>query len=189
MLVSQNIHLTHTTVIVGIANVNAQGNGMQAGGGTTGKWYNNFIKNGPGNGIIILGIGNIIAFNNVIIDPGTYGIFVQNTASTIRGSYNRLLSNTVIRPGKEGFRIYSEVTTNSVLNNVVAGAGGNLIAYAEGATADVRNNVYNKTMDYFRFTNPAASDYTVQSGSPAIDAGVDLSSFGEMIQSLLLVPN
>jgi hypothetical protein len=177
------------SVIIGTANVSSQNGGMQAGGGTTGKWYNNFIKNGPGNGIIILGLGNVTAFNNVIIDPGTYGIFVDNRPGTINGTYFRLLSNTVIRPGKEGFRIYSEVTTNSLLNNVVAGAGGNLIGYASGATADVRNNVYNKTMDYFRFTNPVASDYTVQSGSPAIDAGIDLSSFGEMIQSLLLLPN
>ncbi|HEY9490209.1 MAG TPA: hypothetical protein VIQ51_17855, partial [Chryseosolibacter sp.] len=55
----------HTNVIenYGLANVQAQNNGIQIGVGTGGVCYNNLIKGGKGNGMIVLGLGDNLIYN------------------------------------------------------------------------------------------------------------------------------
>jgi hypothetical protein len=36
------------------------------------------IKNAPGNGIIVLGLGDNLVYNNYIINSGAYGIFADS---------------------------------------------------------------------------------------------------------------
>jgi hypothetical protein len=44
-----------------------QNNGIQIGEGTGGKCYNNLLKNAPGNGIIVLGLGDNQVYNNLLL--------------------------------------------------------------------------------------------------------------------------
>ena len=57
---------------------NDQDNGIQIGEGTGGKCYNNLVMSAPGNGIIVLGLGDNLVFNNIILNSGDNGIFADS---------------------------------------------------------------------------------------------------------------
>ena len=54
------------------------GNGIQLGEGTGGKCYNNSIKNSYANGMIVLGLGDNVIFNNIIVNSGGQGAFIDS---------------------------------------------------------------------------------------------------------------
>src|SRR5690606_8042497 len=78
----------------------AQNNGIQIGEGTGGKCYNNLVKNGPGNGIICLGLGDNVVYNNLIINAGSNGIFCDERYTT--GNFYKFINNTIVNPGADG---------------------------------------------------------------------------------------
>jgi len=111
----------------GVDGTAAQNNGIQIGGGTTGKCYNNYIANGTGNGIIIFGTGNNDFFNNIIVNAGlnyypndvtkrVYGMFCDDR-TTISGRSFNFYNNTIISPKTDGIRFMSLQSENNKFYN------------------------------------------------------------------------
>lgn len=156
-----------------------QDNGIQIGEGTGGKCYNNLVKNAPGNGIIVLGLGDNLLFNNIIINAGAHGIFADSRYTP--GPYFQFINNTIISPGKDGIKLNSEtIPMNTVINNVIiiTGAGTSINRVSKLVKLTSLNNYTGKNINDCKFVDYSAGDYHLQSTSPLINAGADVLLFG-----------
>lgn len=172
----------------GLANVSVQNNGIQIGTGTGGLCYNNLIRKGTGNGMIVLGIGDNIIYNNVIDQPGGNGIFCDERYTP--GAGFAFVNNTILNPGRDGIRIYAElVPRNVIINNIITNPGS-YYSYVYPRTpedafiykpADVKieasNNYFSMETATIELNEATSSDYKVQSTSPIIDQGADISAY------------
>lgn len=173
----------------GVLNQYNQRNGMQLGEGTGGLCYGNFIKQGNGSGMNVLGLGTNVIYNNVIIDTGDYGIFCDERVTT--GSGFKFINNTIINPKSDGIRLYADlVPMNVVINNIIVNPG-NYSKYVYPRTpqdafvyklskevkVDLRNNFFTTSMDEVQFVNPTINNYRLNIASQLIDGGADISSY------------
>lgn len=149
----------------------SQDNGIQIGEGTTGKCYNNLIKNGKGNGIIVLGVGDNLIYNNIIYNTGEYGIFVDD-----RLTYTptvKIINNTIINSKLNGIHLYSDVITTILANNLIINPKNSKYI------TKLNNNV--KTIEYNNLfsvdTTIIDSNFRLVSKSSPIDAGALVESF------------
>lgn len=136
---------------------------------SSGKVYNNVIVR-PGikaqdewgqSGIVFFdslppnrsNIEKIYAFNNTIIQPRQYGIKFNRTAK-LKDSI-RIYNNLIVNPKKSKFIDFgSGYTINSTHHNIKA-----------------------NTIEEVSFINPEADNYELNSSSPAINSGINLSSY------------
>ena len=173
----------------GTVNKQYQNNGLQIGSGTGGTVYNNLIRNGPGNGMIIMGIGDNVIYNNIIVDAGENGIFCDERFTPGEGF--TFINNTIVSPKKDGIRLYSEkVPMNTVVNNIIV-QPGSYDTYGTGRSKDdafvyrsspdvklnMSNNLFVLSLNDIRFVDPAGNNYRLQPNSPAINFGKDISHF------------
>lgn len=173
----------------GLAGREHQNNGLQIGSGTGGLVYNNLIKNGTGNGMIIMGTGDNVIYNNIIVDAGGNGIFCDERYTPGEGF--KFINNTILNPKHDGIRLYAElVPMNTIINNIIANPGtinsyqhnrtsDDAFVYLMNATVKVRmqNNLYAKTVEELRFVDPARDNYRLSPNSPAINLGSDISRY------------
>lgn len=173
----------------GLANVANQRNGIQLGEGTGGICYGNLIRNGTGNGMNVLGLGDNVVYNNVIDNPGLAGIFCDERYSP--GPGFKFINNTIINPAYDGIRIYAErVPMNVIINNIIVNPGAYTTytyprtsedAFVYKLSKDVRidmtNNYFSTSTDSVLFVNLAIPNYRLQSASPVIDMGRDISAY------------
>ncbi len=167
----------------GLRNEETQNEGLLLGEGTTGKAYNNWIENGSGNGIQNHAMGNQDIFNNVIINPKEYGFVCWDGASVVRVGYYNFFNNTIINAGLDGFNFFGPGGgPKRVHNNIIAkvGTGRSLLKKANDVTLfEESNNYLTNTIEDVKFVSGTAPfDVRLQSTSPAIDKGKDLTSFG-----------
>lgn len=156
-----------------------QNNGIQIGEGTGGKCYNNLIKNAPGNGIICLGLGDNLVFNNYIINSGDNGIFADSRYTP--GPNFQFINNTIVNTVNDGIKLDSElIPMNTVVNNVIINAGSGTAVFRKSTSVKLTssNNYSNKDINSCRFVNFNGEDFHLLISSPLIDAGTDVSSFG-----------
>ena len=184
----------------GVVSINGQNSGIQIGGGTTGKCYNNYIVNGTGNGISILGTDNNSFYNNVIINPGlnfypadiskrVYGIFCDDRTTVPGRSFN-FYNNTIIHPKTDGIRFYSAMSnSNKFYNNLIAEPGSlgryspsskenSFINTGSNTSVLLSNNYYDTIMSKMYFADTLLNNYHLLSSSPAIDYGINLTNYG-----------
>lgn len=173
----------------GTANVKVQNNGIQIGAGTGGVCYNNLIKGGTGNGIIVMGLGDNVLYNNVIDHAGNFGIFCDERYTTGEGF--KFINNTILSPGSDGIRLYAdEVAMNVVVNNIISNPGSYytytyprkpedafLYLLNKKVKAEISNNYFTMDMGNTPLRNVAASDYYMASEVPVIDQGADISAY------------
>jgi hypothetical protein len=158
---------------------NWQNNGIQIGEGTGGKCYSNLIKNAPGNGIILLGLGDNLVFDNVIIDAGANGIFADSRYTP--GPNFEFINNTIISPGAYGIRLNSEtIPMNTVINNAIINAGLGIAIYRSTVAVKLTsfNNYIGADINALKFVNFAKEDFHLQETSPLINAGIDATVYG-----------
>lgn len=173
----------------GTVNRQYQNNGIQIGAGTGGTVYNNLIKDGPGNGMIIMGTGDNVIYNNIIVNAGTNGIFCDERYTPGEGF--KFINNTILNPRMDGIKLYADlVPMNAVINNVIANPG-NYSTYSGTRTSDdsfvfllspevkvnMSNNLFVKSTSEIQFVDPANDNYRLKPGSPAIDFGTDIASY------------
>ncbi|MEO5602842.1 MAG: right-handed parallel beta-helix repeat-containing protein [Cyclobacteriaceae bacterium] len=171
----------------GLANKLYQNNGIQIGAGTGGVCHNNLIKSGTGNGLIVMGLGDNIIYNNVIDNAGEFGIFCDERGDN-PGSGFKFLNNTILNPKLDGIRIYAElVAMNVIVNNIIINPGSYLSytdprtpedAFVYKLSGDVKIDMAN---NYFATNNDSLkmnSNYKVDViSSPIIDKGADISAY------------
>lgn len=159
-----------------------QNSGIMIGGLTGGVIYNNLVKNGPGNGINISGgSGNNLVYNNVVVDAGDMGIFVDELPGIVnnQGGY-KFINNTIINAGIDGIRFNTELTPNNqAKNNIIInpGSGVYIRKQANVSVAEI-TNFFNTSISSVNFTNSSTGDYSLQSSSLAKNAGTNVSSLG-----------
>ena len=171
----------------GFANVKAQNNGIQIGTGTGGVCYNNLVRRGTGNGLIVLGLGDNIIYNNVIDEAGNYGIFCDERYTPGPGFV--FLNNTILNPKSDGIRIYAElVPRNVIVNNIITNPGSYysyayprkpddaFIYRADNVTIEMSNNYFSMETATLQLQT-STSTYKVQNTSPIIDRGADISAY------------
>jgi hypothetical protein len=172
----------------GKKNAAAQNNGVQLGEGTGGKFYGNFIKSGPGNGLIVLGLADNIIHNNIIVNAGTNAIFCDDRVTT--GSGFKFLNNTLINPKKDGIRIYAEYLANVVCNNIIVNPGS-YTTYSYPRTSqdsyvykistkvklEMSNNYFTRTITNLKFVGSTSDNYRLTSSSPAVNKGKNISTY------------
>ena len=178
----------------GTQNKNTQNNGIQIGAGTGGLCYNNLIRNGTGHGLILMGLGDNIIFNNIIDKAGNSGIFCDERETPGQGFV--FLNNTIINPAVDGIRIYAElVPLNVMINNIIANPGsystyvyprsGAEDAFVYKLSDDVKiemaNNYFTTDTSLLKIRNVAESNYALESSSPVIDKGADVSGYHDII--------
>lgn len=152
--------------------------GFQINSGTTGKLYNNVVNTGDGYGIFMLGQGGNYVFNNVIINPSLDGIISGDRNPNGEGYH--YLNNTIINPGEYGFHPISQFTAlNRFYNNIVITPGMGF--FLGEADTKISHNILTNDPDTISFVNYKSVDFLdfiLQSESPAIDIGMDVSSEG-----------
>jgi hypothetical protein len=167
----------------------AQNNGVQLGEGTGGKFYGNFIKSGPGHGLILLGLGDNVVYNNIIVNAGMNAIFCDDRLIT--GTGFKFINNTLVNPKQDGIRIYAEYLTHVVQNNIIVNPGSySTYTYPRTAseayvykisskmTVQMYNNYFTRTIGNVKFANYLADNYRLTSSSPTIDKGKSISTYG-----------
>jgi hypothetical protein len=167
----------------------AQNNGVQLGEGTGGKFYGNFIKSGPGHGLILLGLGDNIVHNNIIVNAGMNAIFCDDRLIT--GTGFKFINNTLINPKQDGIRIYAEYLTHVVQNNIIVNPGSYstytyprtpneayVYKLSNKMTVQMSNNYFTRTIGNLKFANYSADNYRLTSTSPAVDKGKSISTYG-----------
>ena len=173
----------------GKANIKDQNNGVQLGAGTGGLFYNNYIKSGTGNGLIVLGLGDNVVHDNVIAYAGAAGIFCDERVTP--GPGFKFINNTIINPKTDGIRIYADlVPMNVIINNIIVNPGaystyqyprtGN-DAYIFKLSSTVRlqssNNYLTRDINAVKFASPYAFNYRLTSASPAVNKGTSISTY------------
>lgn len=157
-----------------------QSNGIQIGGGAGGLLYNNVIKNSQADGIIIIGhLGYNKVFNNLVVDSKEYGIFCDDRTGSVPNTPVLLANNTIVRTGSDGIGLFNEINYTTVVNNVIMFPGSGFFIYANGGVPYADQNNY-KSTDYNNttFVNIGAGDYHPRAGSPLVDAGRNVGSYG-----------
>ena len=168
----------------GVTSGNAtHGNGIQLGEGTGGGCYNNSIRegNGYGSGIIALGWGDNVIFNNLIVNPGRLGSFIDSRPPASPGDGFKFINNTIIGPVENGVRIYAreENLRNMVKNNLIVDATLPVKLYNSSVTnVEVANNFSPGNVSEAGFVDASGGDYQLTASSPAVDAGSDVSQYG-----------
>lgn len=161
----------------GVKNQLYHQNGIQVGGGTEyAKVFSNWVQN-AGSFSYIDGGGGCEVYNNVFTGSKE-GAFCLMWDVPAAASGTRIYHNTVINPGKLVLQMFSENTIPSEFTNnlVVSSPGVPLFSYNRAALNKLTRGVNYVTSDIetVRFVDPAARDYRLAWGSPAIDAGQSL---------------
>lgn len=108
---------------------------------------------------------SVLIYNNILYGNTGHGILAGSVASN-----TRIYNNTVYGGAQTGIYVEPGATGTDVRNNIAYGNASTQIL-GLGVGTNMANNLITNP----RFVNPTAFDFNIQSGSPAIDAGVTLS--------------
>ncbi|GAA4840521.1 hypothetical protein GCM10023331_26930 [Algivirga pacifica] len=164
----------------------SQQNGIQIGEGTGGRCYNNLVVDASANAIIVLGLGDNVLYNNILVRPAGAGIFIdERPPSTVlgKGSGFRVINNTIIEPGKHGIWIYAElVQQNDILNNIIAAPRSGKFITFEGCPGVPVINASNNLKVYdpaqVKFVGYQKGDFRLSKASPALGKGKSVHHYG-----------
>jgi hypothetical protein len=177
----------NTITNYGVMNEPVQNSGIQISSGTAGVIYRNIIKGGTGPGINIIGHGDSFIHDNIIMNTGGPGMFLdERTAVNLPGF--RIINNTIINTKGDGIRNYGDQVPNVMINNIIINPGTNysyprtpdhayIYLLNKTMKVDTFNNYKTKNIAYLKFVSPATDNYRLLSSSPAVDRGKDISAY------------
>lgn len=161
----------------GTANKHAQNNGIQLGLGTTGRLYNNLIREGSGAAIVIQGIGDNFIYNNLIVSPGQEA-FNINTREPLAGKGVYIINNTIVNAQNGVLKEYVNPAKNNVfINNLLVDCGTDWNRLKPYTDWKLENNLLGP-MQGIGFKQAEDGNYQLSSESKAIGAGKDVSAYG-----------
>jgi len=156
-----------------------QNNGIQLGQGFSGECYNNWIEEGPGKALQIVGTGNVNVYNNVIIKPGEWAFYVGNGRMTIKDhSKINFFHNTIISPGQQAIKFdpQKDSVQGNFYNNLIYNSKGiKDPAGKSGIFTDEKTlkayNIIEKDASKINFADLKNRNFNIKKGSIAIDKG------------------
>ncbi|RED95650.1 right-handed parallel beta-helix repeat-containing protein [Marinoscillum furvescens] len=176
---NQNVRVYNNVIRnYGTKNHSAHNEGLFIGEGTTGKFYNNLVDTGTGNGCQIQGIGNLDIYNNIFYNSGEHGIYASHGkyVKRLKEGYFNIMNNSVINSQKYGFVFYNnDGGPKRFVNNLVANAG---TLTKNGAELEASNNVFTNDVPNLSIYGLVKSVEDILGLGSVVDAGADLSSFG-----------
>lgn len=159
----------------GTRNEGAHNEGLFLGEGTVGDFYSNMIDTGTGTGCQIQAM-RVNLYNNVFLNSGKHGMYVAHGPQVKRDGDFNIFNNTIYNSAEYGFVFYNEDGgAKRFMNNLVVKSG---TAFKNGAKVEMSNNLFTESLTDAGFVNINSSNAKLSSGSKAINAGKDLSSFG-----------
>lgn len=109
---------------------------------------------------------SVLAYNNILYSNTGHGILAGAQATN-----TRIYNNSIYGGAQTGVYVEPGATSTDVRNNIAYGNATTQILGLGVGTVMANNLTTNP-----RFVNPTTFDFNIQSGSPAIDAGVTLSA-------------
>lgn len=167
----------------GVKNNAQHQNMLQAGNGTQAIVYNNILDTGKGYGIFDSGGGGIY-YNNIVLNALLGGMLLQDIASGFAPTGFRVINNTFVHCRDFGVLMFSEnLNATEYHNNIIVGQNQSTYKYVNFNNASRNrwvesNNLRTQDINSVRFINPSAKDFRLQSTSPAVDQGRNVSTFG-----------
>lgn len=164
----------------GVEGKYAQRSGIQTGAGCHGMIYNNIVDTGTGEGFFDAGRGNTQFYNNVVKNA-MVGFLHQKAAPYYAGP-SVYANNLIIDCEKSGFHLYSTNETHILVNNILINADEDFTWFQRNSksvpTIEL-NNLTATSVSILKFVNASANDFSLQSGSPARDGGLNvISTYG-----------
>jgi len=172
-----------------------QMSGILIGGGSSCDCFNNQIFDGKGDGIDILGLGNMKVYNNLIVNAGRtfkpddplafkHGIYVGQTVTNPNATFD-FFNNTIVSPKSNGIKYSNdEAIRASFINNLITNPGRLLVegdqAYINGTQPTIQKstNFFTPENGSARFIGQNPNPYDLLPNSPAVNAGTNLSGVG-----------
>ncbi len=169
---SRDVKIYNNTINnFGTRSIGGHMTGFQINPGTTGELYNNVINGGNGFGIFVLGRGDNLIYNNLIIKPSYDGIYTQDRSPTADAGFY-IINNTIIEPGKGIGWNSLDTSNNEIVNNIIYKPR---IAFIDSDGHNnnyiYENNLEIRTDGHFEF----GENYRLLKGATdAIDKGKDV---------------
>lgn len=119
-----------------------QDNGLQIGEGTGGLARDNTISDGPGNGIVVLGLGDNVITGNRITRVGRAGITCQSRPAALTGPGYRIEENVISEAGEHAILVNASEFAGTVIAHNRLGRTGKspAILLTKGTRATLRGN-------------------------------------------------
>lgn len=170
-----------------------QGMGILIGGNTRAEVYNNVINHAQSLPVQILGSGLTKFYNNVICNSNTDGMQIGGGNIYIEPTAVWVFNNTFVNIKGNGIIVWGTPTDtiNRFYNNLMVNIQKPLYDkpdsgfYIPPATSigyqvkyDIQHNLFIADINKAGFVNPAADNYHLLPNSPAVNAGMDLRSYG-----------
>ena len=153
-----------------------QTRGIQIGGASACKIYDNYLEDGPTIGIFILGAGDSLVFNNVVVGFEEDGIYANDQKNdAVQGASYVFLHNTVVGSGDTGLSVFgTRIQGSGAWNNLLVASAGS--AWGVGGDVDWQEggNLSFDTTGEAGFVDADGADFHLTPTSPARDVGVDV---------------
>lgn len=180
----QDCYIHHNTINgFGMTNEYGQQSGLQINPGTNVECYNNYVDTGTGFALFAGGRGGSHFYNNVFANALQGGIICADYAPVDPSGFI-FSNNTLINNSVYGIYMLAEdPLQNLFVNNIIVGPNDAAYQYVRLNNPPkikwtFTNNITTQNINDLKFVNPSAKDYRLQPGSPAIDAGRDMSTYG-----------
>ena len=156
-----------------------QTRGIQIGGASACKIYDNYLEDGPTIGIFVLGAGTTEVTNNVVVgfaEDGIYANDQQNDA--VQGMSYAFLHNTVVGCGDTGISIFGErIQGNVVFNNLLVASGGNALNVGGSVDWSEGGNLVFDDTSAAGVVDASGKDFHLLAASAARDVGVSIPGY------------
>lgn len=167
------------------AEVPSQMSGILIGGGSKCDCFNNYIRDGKGDGIESHGLGGSKIFNNIIVNAGIsyfpndptkmkHGIFISDVSAMKDSSFS-IIFNDIINAKTDGIRFQSVNSKNNLIaSNLIYHSGiyntpslSDYYVVIPNGLSDVqiKNNFFTNN---FQDAGVSMPDYSILPGSPLI---------------------
>ena len=171
--------------------------GILLGGGAKCDCFNNKIIDGKGDGIDILGLGNMMIFNNLIVRAGStyapeepnefkHGIYVGEDVTSPSATF-KIYNNTIISPKSYGVHYTNnEAIMGYIINNLITDPGqetddGNpayINLTVDQQKVDISNNFNVPNNSMVKFVNYDENNFDLEPNSGAVNYGKSLTDEG-----------
>ncbi|MBO1255746.1 DUF5011 domain-containing protein [Alteromonas sp. 5E99-2] len=142
--------------------------GIFIGDGFEGWVYSNWIENGPGHGLQVNAFGDTQIFNNVVINSGDDGVYLNNRSASFANRDGSFLiaHNTFVNMGDDAIEAYTPQSITLVNNIFVNWVDKDINGFNSSSTS----NLFLANVDQAGFVSVNDNNFGITSQSIALNA-------------------